>query len=369
MDFSGFIENLKTHEMEMKVREEREAPKKKAIAFKATLTIHDEDDSSEDCDEDFAMLIRKVGKMFYKKVRQSNFRRGKPQGRYEKKREEPGPCFHCKKIGHLIADCPALQATTSKHGKKKKALAATWDDSESESEEEHDAANMCFMAQGEDSSKVCLETSIDDDDLTMDELAQFFEELQHRYEISQSHNKKLKKENDVLKNKYDICLNEKNVLSSAFKKLKSDFEKYKLANKGKTPMVSCNKNEFVEIQKRVEVLDSTLKKCAFDFNKLASRFPKGIAQGKHVHHKHSTRSHKHAHTHNHAFMYNSGRIYICTHCGRKGHLEKFCYAKNNVKNKFVWVRPGSNPKGATKIWVPKDPPIVDETGGSSSSKT
>ena len=89
-----------SHEMEMKVREEREAPKKKAIAFKDTPIIHEEDDSSEDCDEDFVMLIWKVGKMFYRKGRQSNFQRGKPHGRFEKKREEPGPCFHCKKIGH-----------------------------------------------------------------------------------------------------------------------------------------------------------------------------------------------------------------------------------------------------------------------------
>jgi len=28
MDFSGFIENLETHEMEMKVREKREPPKR-----------------------------------------------------------------------------------------------------------------------------------------------------------------------------------------------------------------------------------------------------------------------------------------------------------------------------------------------------
>ena len=53
----------------MKVREEREAPKKKALAFKTVPSTHDEEDSSEDYDEDFAMLIRKVGKMFYKKGR------------------------------------------------------------------------------------------------------------------------------------------------------------------------------------------------------------------------------------------------------------------------------------------------------------
>ena len=122
----------------------------------------------------------------------------------------------------------------------------------------------------------------------------------------------------------------------------------------------------MEIQKRVDVLDSTLKKCAFDLTKIASRFPKEVTQGKHTRHAHAR---KHAHTHKHAFMYGSGRIYICTHCGRKGHLEKFCFAKNNVHNKFVWVRPGTNPKGPKKIWVPKDPPTLDETGGSSPSKT
>ena len=50
MDFSGFISNLKTHEMEMKMREEREAPTKRAIAFKVTPSSFDEEESSEDYD-------------------------------------------------------------------------------------------------------------------------------------------------------------------------------------------------------------------------------------------------------------------------------------------------------------------------------
>ena len=91
MDFSGFIGNLKTYEMKMKVREEKEASKKKAVAFKATPYSFNEDESSKDGDEDFAMLIRKVSKMFYKKGRQNNFRRGRPQGRLEK--EETRPCL------------------------------------------------------------------------------------------------------------------------------------------------------------------------------------------------------------------------------------------------------------------------------------
>ena len=80
MDFSVFIENLKIHETKMKVREERETPKKKAIAFKATPSSFDEEEPSKDSDEDFAILIRKLGKMFYKKGRESNFRRRRHQG-------------------------------------------------------------------------------------------------------------------------------------------------------------------------------------------------------------------------------------------------------------------------------------------------
>ena len=67
---------------------------------------------------------------------------------------------------------------------KKKTLKATWDISESESNEEVDVANVCFMSHGDDPTKVPLETFLDDDELTMDEIATFFEELQHRYELS-----------------------------------------------------------------------------------------------------------------------------------------------------------------------------------------
>ena len=99
MDFSSFIENLKTHEMEMKVREEREPPKKKAIASRASPSIQEEDDSmDENEEEDFAILARNIGKIFYKKGRMINYRRSRPQGRNEMKREEMGLCFHCKKM-------------------------------------------------------------------------------------------------------------------------------------------------------------------------------------------------------------------------------------------------------------------------------
>ena len=77
------------------------------------------------------------------------------------------------------------------------------------------------MANREETSKITLDNSLDDDDeLTMNELAQFFEELQSRYEISLLQNKNLKKKNEVLKNKLDIILKRKMIYRFVLKRLK-----------------------------------------------------------------------------------------------------------------------------------------------------
>ena len=99
--------------------------------------------------------------------------------------------------------------------------------------------------------------------------------------------------------------------------------------------------------------------------KFASMFPKEKTQRKYT--PHASHTHAHSHQHKHAFMYE--KIYTCTHCDRKDHLAKFCYAKLNMTNKNVWVRENTNPIGPKKIWVPKDTPNLIDTGASSSSKT
>ena len=42
-------------------------------------------------------------------------------------------------------------------------MVATWNDSETESEEEINTAHMCFMAHGDEASKVNLENSLEDE--------------------------------------------------------------------------------------------------------------------------------------------------------------------------------------------------------------
>ena len=54
MELIGLIGNLKTHEMEIKTREEKAPQTNKTLAFKSTPTISDEDEEEED--EDLSSL-------------------------------------------------------------------------------------------------------------------------------------------------------------------------------------------------------------------------------------------------------------------------------------------------------------------------
>ena len=130
--------------MRWKRREEAAPPKKKSLALKSSSTLDDEEE-----DEELSLLVQNVKRMYRKN--KLNFRR-----KFEGKEERRIICYNCRKPGHIMADCPEFKKKVSsskpKKPMEKKAYKATWD-SESESEEEVDQANMCFMAN---TPKVCL---------------------------------------------------------------------------------------------------------------------------------------------------------------------------------------------------------------------
>ena len=67
-------------------------------------------------------------------------------------------------------------------------------DSQSESEEEVDKANVRIMAN-DNTPKVTSKPSLDDYELTMDELGEAFEELSHNYDFLKKKYLKMKKMN------------------------------------------------------------------------------------------------------------------------------------------------------------------------------
>ena len=95
---------------------------------------------------------------------------------------------------------------------------------------------------------------------------------------------------------------------------------------------STFENDIRVLKKSIDCLNSTLSQCAMNHTRLESIFRK----------KHAPHLHAHPSRHTHDTMY--ARVYICTHCGRTGHLAKLCYDRLNVSNfasKNIWVRKGT----------------------------
>jgi len=75
-------------------------------------------------------------------------------------------------------------------------------------------------------------------------------------------------------------------------------------------------------------------------------FQKKQAPHVHAHHPQHAYAHfaRHDHTHTHMHI----RVYKYTHCGRKGHLARFCYSSVhplNFTNDNVWIPYNANPHG------------------------
>ncbi|KAH9677497.1 hypothetical protein KPL71_025392 [Citrus sinensis] len=116
--------------------------KKKNIALKASKRESDEEREMDD--EELAMLARRFRKFYKKNNEQRKFRGYKNK----KEKKEPITCYECKKPGHIRPECPLLNKL------KKKAMVATWDDSDEETSDEdkqQEMTNLALMAVGEES--------------------------------------------------------------------------------------------------------------------------------------------------------------------------------------------------------------------------
>ena len=99
-----------------------------------------------------------------------------------------------------MADCPDFKKNVTSSFKQKrpvekKAYKATWD-SESESEDEVDTANMCFMAN---TPKVTTQPLDEENEISREMLFHAFVELSESFDDKKVECSKLKKEIELLK--------------------------------------------------------------------------------------------------------------------------------------------------------------------------
>ncbi|KAH9743821.1 hypothetical protein KPL70_003436 [Citrus sinensis] len=165
--------------------------KKKNIALKASKRESDEE--SEMDDEELAMLARRFRKFYKKNNEQRKFRGYKNK----KEKKEPITCYECKKPGHIRPECPLLNKF------KKKAMVATWDDSDEETsddDKQQEMTNLALMAIEEESCDELDEVSVLP---TYDELHDAFNDLHDELMKIGKKNICLKKKMIELKNEND----------------------------------------------------------------------------------------------------------------------------------------------------------------------
>ena len=161
----------------------------------------------------------------------------------------------------------------------------------------------------------------------------------------------------------EVAFNENNSLKRKIvEKEKENFSKKTKKNDSISHhALHATTNEIKVLKNKINSLSSTLSSCAFNHTRLESLFSK--KQTPHAYAHHHAYAHfahyDHTHTHMHA------RVYKCTHCGRKGHLAKFCFNKEpkHFANKNVPYK--ANPQGPKRKWVPKYPPFVCDVGAGS----
>ncbi|KAL5551274.1 hypothetical protein UlMin_001450 [Ulmus minor] len=170
------IGSLMTHEITMNQNLEDgvKTEKEKNLAFSSST-------SYDDGEKDIALLAKRF-KKFLKYDRKNRRKFIKEVDEHPKQSEVI--CYECNKPGHYRSECPQL-----KQGRKK-AMLATWDDSDSsDSESEKDeCANVCFMTIHDE----VINSELDSSNFSFDELLDAFEELHTEFEILISKNKALK---------------------------------------------------------------------------------------------------------------------------------------------------------------------------------
>ncbi|XP_021753763.1 coiled-coil domain-containing protein 186-like [Chenopodium quinoa] len=141
-----------------------------------TFNLEQLAEDSESGEEEAAMLVRKLKKLYRNKRFGDQKKRNFKKNQYSK---ETGGCHKCGNTDHFIKECPLWESEKGKgkmkeHGKSntpnfsksdyRKAMIAAWGDTSSEDEEEsteEETANLCLMAKQSESAKKSEEVNLE----------------------------------------------------------------------------------------------------------------------------------------------------------------------------------------------------------------
>ncbi|KAI4304884.1 hypothetical protein MLD38_040343 [Melastoma candidum] len=137
--------------------------------------------------------------------------------------EKGGVCYECNKPGHMRPDCPLLNEKGKPSKYKKDVMMASWSDSDEESDQNDEIANICDMAQTDaETEKV---NAFSPSDLSAEDIENLFSELYDKIESLTANNKALKKENKFLSAENDSLkeeLSAKSMKAGCFKSIAKD---------------------------------------------------------------------------------------------------------------------------------------------------
>jgi hypothetical protein len=231
--------SLMTYELKMNSKvEEEEVKSKKNFALKSS---HSEEESDEE--EEIALMTRKFKKFLKKKKRFGRKFPKKGEHRGESSKNESPICYKCKKPGYYKNDCPQVDKENIKY--KKKALKATWDDSD-ESDSDNDSSDNEMV-------NLCLLGYINESDTSEDEYASFCP-LAFNDDESITEDLCLMSHGDEVTSKPNSLEDESysyDELQNAFEELAEEFEKNALKNKVFKKKVTSLSNELNDLKNKL----------------------------------------------------------------------------------------------------------------------
>src|ERR1044072_5748785 len=370
---------LQEYETELGRLEKHENQDKrfKGIALKVDSKENQDDDAPEE-DENFMLLVKRLGKFFGKNDKSSFYAKRKKH--FRKKEASTSTqdvtCYECGKQGHIKPDCPKLSKKGGFKGKKdlknKKAYIA-WEDNEISSSSESDSgesANLALMAShhsDDENVEVSNEFSIYDNDAqgVIDEL---LNECKILYKTISSQKKQIssleenvstmekdfkdEKQKIISEQKQNFVYNNCESLSFQIVQLKRVLERYEKGQIGlesilsqqrysndksgldysKFSKSSSNKTIFVKASDQTSQEKVNMPKVTNNYLKKKTYVKKKSYPPR----------------------YRSNFIPTCFYCGIIGHTHNACYVRNVsvASGHYVWVKKGTNYEGPKAVWVP-----------------